>query len=119
MSTPTPTDIVLHRESRKLEIAFDDGSRFELPCEFLRVHSPSAEVQGHGPSQRVLQTGKKMVNINAIEPVGRYGVKLVFDDGHDTGIYSWKTLYDLGANQEAFWEQYLSELEEAGASREP
>lgn len=119
MAKLVPTNIVLHRQSRKLEVSFDDGARFELPCEYLRVHSPSAEVQGHGPDQRVLQTGKKHVNIAAIEPVGRYGIKLVFDDGHDTGIYSWETLHDLGSNQDRYWAAYLAALEAAGASREP
>ena len=119
MAKPIPTDIVLHRQSRKLEVSFDDGARFELPCEYLRVHSPSAEVQGHGPDQRVLQSGKKHVNIEAIEPVGRYGVKLVFDDGHDTGIYSWETLHELGRKHDDYWAAYLAELAEAGASREP
>jgi DUF971 family protein len=113
-----PTDIVLHQQSRLLEIAFDDGSRFSLPCEFLRVHSPSAEVRGHGLGQEVLQAGKKDVNIRAIEPVGSYAVKLVFSDGHDTGLYSWEYLHELGRNQEWLWRAYLSKLEKAGASRD-
>jgi DUF971 family protein len=118
MSGARPTEIKLHRASRVLEVAFDDGARFELPCELLRVYSPSAEVKGHGPGQRVLQVGKSRVNIVAVEPVGNYAVLLRFDDGHQTGIYSWETLHDLGANRERYWRQYLAELEAAGASRE-
>jgi DUF971 family protein len=118
MSGARPTEIKLHRASRVLEVAFDDGARFELPCELLRVYSPSAEVKGHGPGQRVLQVGKAGVNIVAIEPVGNYAVLLRFDDGHQTGIYSWETLYDLGANRERYWREYLAELKAAGASRE-
>ncbi|MBE9516796.1 MAG: DUF971 domain-containing protein, partial [Proteobacteria bacterium] len=91
-----PTEIKLHQKSHMLEVAFDDGSRFELPCEYLRVHSPSAEVQGHGPGQETLQLGKENVNIKAVEPVGNYAVALVFDDEHDSGIYSWETLHNLG-----------------------
>ena len=116
-SAPTPTDIKLHRQSRVLEVAFDDGSRFHLSCEYLRVHSPSAEVRGHGPGQAVLQIGKEDVNIDSIEPVGRYAVKLTFDDGHNTGLYSWDILYDLGVNQETYWQRYLQELETAGHTR--
>ena len=102
MATPTPTAITLHRASHVLEVAFDSDESFRLSCEYLRVHSPSAEVQGHGPSQKILQLGKQHVNINEIRPVGQYGVTLVFDDGHDTGIYSWDTLYDLGRHKEAY-----------------
>ena len=98
-STIHPTDIKLHQRSRILEVSFEDGAHFELPCEYLRVYSPSAEVRGHGPGQEVLQTGKEGVNIEAIEPVGSYAVVFRFDDGHDTGIYSWDTLYDLGMNR--------------------
>ncbi len=115
---PRPTEIKLHSKSRLLEVAFDDDRRFELPCEYLRVFSPSAEVQGHGPGQRVLQTGKREVNIEGIHPMGNYAVGLHFDDGHQTGIYSWTTLYDLGINQERLWQQYLDELAAAGASRD-
>jgi len=115
----TPTEIKLHQKSRVLEVAFDDGRTFRLPYEFLRVYSPSAEVRGHGPGQEVLQVGKRDVNINAIEPVGMYAVKLVFSDGHDTGIYSWEYLYDLGAKQEANWKTYLARLQQAGKGREP
>jgi len=117
--TPIPTEIKLHKASKKLEIAFNDGSRFDLPFEYLRVHSPSAEVRGHGPGQEVLQVGKKFVDIERIEPVGQYAVVLEFSDGHNSGIYSWGHLYDLGKNQAAYWEDYLHRLEAAGASREP
>ncbi len=116
---PRPTEIKLHKQSRVLEVAFDDGKRFELPCEYLRVFSPSAEVQGHGPGQEKLQTGKKFVNIDEIRPMGNYAVNLVFDDGHESGIYSWEVLYDLGLNQEEYWQDYLIKLERAGESREP
>jgi DUF971 family protein len=119
MAFPTPTDIKLHQASHKLEIAFTDGARYELPFEFLRVYSPSAEVRGHGPGQEVLQTGKREVLINAAEPVGLYGINFFFSDGHDTGIYSWEYLHDLGDNQEALWAEYLKRMAAAGASREP
>ncbi len=118
-NTPIPTEIKLHQQSRILEVAFDDGSRFNMPCEYLRVFSPSAEVRGHGPGQEVLQVGKKNVEIKAIEPVGQYAVVLVFTDGHDSGIYSWDYLYDLGKKQDFYWQAYLRRLEEAGESREP
>lgn len=114
---PRPTDIRLHQKSRVLEIAFDDGAGFRLPCELLRVYSPSAEVRGHGPGQEVLQIGKENVNIRAIEPVGSYAVKLVFDDGHDTGLYTWELLYKLGARQDELWAQYLDRLRQAGHER--
>lgn len=117
--TPIPTEIKLHQQSRILEVAFNEGSRFNFPCEYLRVFSPSAEVRGHGPGQEVLQVGKKNVEIKAIEPVGQYAVVLVFSDGHDSGIYSWDYLYDLGRKQDFYWQAYLRRLEEAGASREP
>ena len=117
--TPIPTEIKLHQKSHMLEIAFSDGQRFELPCEFLRVYSPSAEVRGHGPGQEVLQVGKKNVEIKDVQPVGSYAVQLVFSDGHDSGLYSWDYLHDLGVNQEALWKQYLERLNEAGANREP
>lgn len=109
-----PTEIKLHQASRVLEVAFEDGSHFQLPCEYLRVFSPSAEVRGHGPNTATLVTGKEKVNINAIEPVGNYAVKLVFDDGHSTGLYSWSVLHELGANQENNWQDYLRRLAEAG-----
>lgn len=117
--TPIPTEIKLHQQSRTLEIAFNDGSRYTMPCEYLRVFSPSAEVRGHGPGQEVLQVGKKNVEIKAIEPVGQYAVVLVFSDGHDSGIYSWDYLYDLGRKQDFYWQAYLRRMEEAGESREP
>lgn len=117
--TPTPTEIKLHQKSRLMEVAFTDGSRFELPYELLRVYSPSAEVRGHGPGQEVLQVGKRDVEIKDIEPVGAYAVKLVFSDGHDTGLYSWDYLYELGETQESSWKSYLARLEQAGASRDP
>tara|TARA_B100001173_G_scaffold293326_1_gene286298 strand:- start:40 stop:408 length:369 start_codon:yes stop_codon:yes gene_type:complete len=116
---PRPTKIVLHQQSRMLEVAFDDGRMFNLSCEYLRVFSPSAEVRGHGPGQEVLQIGKENVNISAVESVGAYAVKLIFDDGHDSGIYSWETLYELGSQQEAYWQAYLEELEKAGYERQP
>lgn len=115
---PQPTEIKLHQQSRRLEIAFADGKRFEFSCEFLRVYSPSAEVRGHGPGQEVLQVGKQDVEITRIEPVGSYAVALVFSDGHDSGIYSWDYFYDLGMRQEALWQRYLERMAEAGASRE-
>ena len=118
-SVPLPTEIKLHQKSRVLEIAFADGATFHLPCEFLRVYSPSAEVRGHGPGQEVLQTGKKDVEISRIEPVGQYAVQLHFSDGHDTGIYSWDLLYDYGVRQDEMWRIYLKRMDEAGASREP
>lgn len=118
-NTPHPTEIKLHQASRVLEIAFADGKTFSLPCEFLRVYSPSAEVRGHGPGQEVLQTGKKNVTISNIEPVGSYAIQLTFSDGHDTGIYSWDLLYDYGLRQDEMWQHYLQRMEKAGASREP
>ena len=116
--SPQPTEIKLHQKSRVLEISFADGKSYRLPFEFLRVHSPSAEVRGHGPGQEVLQTGKKEVDITRVEPVGSYAIQLCFSDGHDTGIYSWDLLYQYGAQQEAMWRQYLERMEKAGASRE-
>jgi len=118
-TVPQPTEITLHQASRVLEIAFADGKTFRLPCEFLRVYSPSAEVRGHGPGQEVLQSGKQAVEIARIEPVGSYAVQLYFSDGHDTGIYSWTLLYDYGLNQDEMWRRYLERMAEAGASREP
>jgi DUF971 family protein len=113
-STPRPTDIKLHQKSRLLEITFDNEAHFLLPCVFLRVYSPSAEVRGHGSGQEVLQTGKEDVNIISIEPVGQYAVKLTFSDGHDTGLYSWDYLYELGLHQTAMWQEYLKRLATAG-----
>lgn len=117
-SVPQPTEIRLHQKSRLLEIAFADGASFRLPCEFLRVYSPSAEVRGHGPGQEVLQAGKKDVEITRIDPVGSYAIQLAFSDGHDTGIYSWDLLYDYGKNHDEMWRHYLQRMKEAGASRE-
>lgn len=117
MSKVTPTEIQLHQKSRILEIVFDEGSRFEYSCEYLRVYSPSAEVAGHGPGQEVLQIGKEDVNITAVEPVGNYAIKLVFDDNHDTGLYSWEYLYQLGTEQEQRWQRYLDRLADAGHAR--
>jgi DUF971 family protein len=114
-----PTEIKLHQQSRMLEIAFDDDSTFQLPCELLRVYSPSAEVAGHGPGQEVLQVGKKNVGISELVPVGSYAVQINFDDGHDTGLYTWEKLYWLGKNQSALWQDYLDSMAAAGASREP
>jgi DUF971 family protein len=117
--TPVPTQIVVHQQSKKLEIHFNNGAQFELPFELLRVYSPSAEVKGHGPGQEVLQVGKRNVGVVEVEGVGLYAIKPVFSDGHETGIYSWDYLYWLGQNQESLWQQYLTRLDAAGASREP
>lgn len=116
--TPRPTELKLHQKSRELEISFDNGRTFRFSCEYLRVFSPSAEVRGHGPGQEVLQVGKKSVDITAIEPVGTYAVKLVFSDGHDTGIYSWDYFFDLGVRQDEYWNSYLARMQAAKASRE-
>ncbi len=118
-NTVRPTDIRLHQKSRILEIAFEDGRHFKLPCEYLRVYSPSAEVRGHGPGQEVLQVGKENVNLTNIEPVGSYAVALHFDDGHNTGIYSWDLLYHLGVHQDDLWRDYLARLAQAGHARKP
>jgi DUF971 family protein len=115
--THAPTEIRLHQKSRILEVAFADGRSFRLPFEFLRVYSPSAEVRGHGPGQEVLQTGKRDVDIHALEAVGSYAVQPTFSDGHSTGIYTWDYLYELGENQDRLWAQYRERLEAAGASR--
>ncbi|MGE4616684.1 MAG: DUF971 domain-containing protein [Gammaproteobacteria bacterium] len=109
-----PTDIKLHQTSRVLEIAFENGQVFELSCEYLRVYSPSAEVRGHSPEQAVLQIDKEEVNILEIEPMGNYAIKLVFDDGHNTGLYTWDYLYELGAYHDEFWQRYLAALEATG-----
>jgi len=116
--TPRPTEIKFHKQSKLLDIAFSDGKAFQFSCEFLRVHSPSAEVGGHGPGQEVLQTGKKAVTIVKIEPVGNYAIQLHFSDGHNTGLYSWDLLRRYGLNQDEMWQRYLQRLQEAGASRE-
>lgn len=106
MSDPIATEIKVRSKSRLLEVSFTDGSRFELPFEYLRVHSPSAEVKGHGPGQEVLVLGKEAVGVRAVEPVGQYAVKIVFDDGHDTGLYTWRYLHELGRDQAANWGRY-------------
>jgi DUF971 family protein len=116
--TPIPTEITLHKKSRMLELKFEDGSQYQLPAEYLRIYSPSAEVRGHGPGQETLQTGKRNVEITELEAVGNYAVQPTFSDGHNTGIYSWDLLYDLGVNQESLWTDYLARLEKAGASRD-
>jgi len=117
LNSPRPIDIRLHQASRLLEIKFDNDTECMLSCEFLRVYSPSAEVRGHGAGQETLQIGKENVNITAIEPVGNYAVKLVFSDGHDTGLYSWDYFYYLGKNYEAMWLEYTGKLEMAGHKR--
>lgn len=114
-----PEDIQLHRASRVLSLRYADGRVFELPCEYLRVMSPSAEVKGHGPGQEVLQVGKKYVNISGIEPVGNYALQFSFSDGHSTGIYAWSYLRELGEHQAEYWQRYLDQLAAAGKSREP
>jgi DUF971 family protein len=116
-NAPRVTGITMHRASHVLEVSFDTDETFSLPFEYLRVNSPSAEVQGHAPSQRILQHGKQNVNIVEIVPVGRYGVLLKFDDGHDTGIYSWSVLHDLGVNQAKNWNEYLDAMRNAGLQR--
>ncbi len=114
-----PTDIKLHQRSRILEVTFEDGAHFELPVEYLRVYSPSAEVQGHGPGQEVLQIGKEDVNIDRIEPIGHYAVRLAFDDNHDTGLYSWTYLHELGLTYNDRWQDYLDRLQAGGHKRKP
>ena len=116
--TPNPVDIVLHNASKVLEIAFDNGNTYRIPFELMRVYSPSAEVQGHGPGQEVLQTGKRHVGITALEPVGHYGVQPSFSDGHNSGIFSWDYLYNLGAQQASLWAQYEQRLQAAGVDRD-
>ncbi|MEX0373189.1 gamma-butyrobetaine hydroxylase-like domain-containing protein [Spiribacter roseus] len=113
-----PTQIHLHRQSRTLAVSFDDGRHFDLSAEYLRVHSPSAEVRGHGPGQAILQVGKEAVGIERIEPVGQYALRLHFDDGHNTGLYSWDLLYDLGENADDYWQDYLDSLAAAGYQRD-
>jgi DUF971 family protein len=117
-TTPTPTEIKLHQASKVLELAFTDGAAFRLPYELLRVYSPSAEVRGHGPGQEVLQVGKRDVTIKEVEAVGNYAIRPTFSDGHDTGIYSWDYLYELGVEQDALWQRYLERMAAAGASRD-
>ncbi|MBT9475577.1 MAG: DUF971 domain-containing protein [Burkholderiaceae bacterium] len=115
---PTPTALTLHNQSRILEIAFSDGAQFRIPFELMRVYSPSAEVQGHGPGQEVLQTGKREVNVVELEPTGNYAVKPVFSDGHESGIFSWDYLYFLGSEQSRLWDDYTRRLEAAGQNRD-
>lgn len=117
-NTPTPQDITVHSASRVLEVSFSDGQSFRIPFELMRVYSPSAEVQGHGPGQEVLQTGKRQVGLLALEPVGNYAVQPTFDDGHDSGIFSWDYLYFLGSRQAELWADYEARLTAAGASRD-
>lgn len=118
-NTPIPTEIILHQESRILELVFDNGERFELSCEFLRVFTPSAEARGHGPGQETLQVGKRHVTIERIEPVGNYAIKPVFSDGHASGLFSWDMLYQLGVHRDVLWQTYLDRLVAEGASRDP
>jgi DUF971 family protein len=118
-TTPVPTEIKLHQTSRVLEIAYSDGRAFKLPYELLRVYSPSAEVRGHGPGQETLQVGKRDITIAEVEPVGHYAIQPRFSDGHESGIFSWDYLYELGRDQDALWERYLAKLAAAGASRDP
>lgn len=115
---PTPQGLTVHSKSRVLEVSFSDGATFRLPFELMRVYSPSAEVQGHGPGQEVLQTGKREVDLVALEPVGNYAVQPTFSDGHDSGIYSWDYLYFLGAQQDQLWADYLARLQAAGVERD-
>lgn len=117
MKNVLATEIKLRQRSRLLEVSFDDGSRFELPFELLRTHSPSAEVQGHSPDQKVLVVDKQDVGIREVEPIGQYAVKLSFDDGHDTGLYTWKYLYELGSQRERLWSEYLARVRLAGHVR--
>ena len=119
MNTMIPTDIKLHRQSASLELVYAGGSSHQLSAEFLRVHSPSAEVRGHGKGQEVLQAGKRQVKIVGVEPVGNYAIKLSFDDGHDTGIYSWPYLHELYSNRQSLWQDYLARLTAAGKTRDP
>lgn len=116
--TPIPTEIKLHQQSKLMEVSFADGANFKFPYEYLRVYSPSAEVRGHGPGQETLQTGKRNVDITNLVAVGNYAVQPTFSDGHDSGIYSWDVLYDLGINQESYWQAYLIRLEAAGENRD-
>ena len=115
---PAPTELTVHQQSRVLEIAFDDGARFRIPFELMRVYSPSAEVMGHGPGQEVLQTGKREVTIVELEPVGNYAVKPTFSDGHDSGLFTWEYLYFLGSQQAQLWDDYAQRLQAAGVDRD-
>ena len=118
LGAPTPQDLTVHSQSRVLEVSFSDGARFRIPFELMRVYSPSAEVQGHGPGQEVLQTGKREVGLSALEPVGNYAVQPTFSDGHNTGIFSWEYLFFLGSQQEKLWADYTTRLLAAGANRD-
>jgi DUF971 family protein len=117
--TPIPTEIKLHQKSRILELAFETGEHFQLSYEFLRVFTPSAEARGHGPGQETLQVGKRDVSIDRVDPVGNYAIKPVFSDGHDSGLYSWDMLYNLGRHHDELWQAYLDRLKAEGASRDP
>lgn len=116
--TPSPQSITVHGQSRVLEVSFSDGAVFRIPFELMRIYSPSAEVQGHGPGQEVLQTGKRGVDLDALDPVGNYAVQPRFSDGHDTGIFSWDYLYFLGSRQQDLWAQYADRLQQAGVDRD-
>ena len=116
--SPTPTALTVHSQSRILEIAFSDGAEFKIPFELMRVYSPSAEVKGHGPGQEILQTGKREVNVVALEPIGNYAVKPVFSDGHESGLFTWDYLYHLGAEQSRLWDEYTQRLQTAGVERD-
>ena len=116
--SPTPTALTVHSQSRVLEIAFSDGALFKIPFELLRIYSPSAEVQGHGPGQEILQTGKREVNVVELEPIGNYAVKPVFSDGHESGLFTWDYLYHLGADQSSLWDDYNRRLLAAGVGRD-
>lgn len=118
-TAPVPEEIRLRRKTRVLELAYGDGQRFELPCEYLRVNSPSAEVQGHGPGQAILLVGKEQVAISEIEPVGHYALRLRFDDGHDSGLYTWEYLHELATGKAERWQEYLDKLAEVGYQRKP
>lgn len=115
---PAPLSLTVHKQTQQLEIAFSDGARFHIPFELMRVYSPSAEVQGHGPGQEILQSGKRGVDVLALEPVGNYAVKPTFSDGHDSGLFTWDYLYTLGADQATLWAAYLRRLEAAGVDRD-
>ena len=116
--SPTPTALTVHSQSRILEIAFSDGAQFRIPFELMRIYSPSAEVQGHGPGQEILQTGKREVNVVELEPIGNYAVKPVFSDGHESGLFTWDYLYHLGADQTQLWDDYERRLQAAGVARD-
>ena len=117
--SPIPASINLKKQSRKLQLEYEDGQVFDLDFEFLRVHSPSAEVKGHGPGTEVLQSGKLGIGITAIDPIGNYAIRLRFDDGHDSGLFTWEYLHELGLKQEQYWQEYLVKLQQAGLQREP